>query len=466
MPQIRKIAVILAGGKGTRLWPLSRQNYPKQFIEFKDGFSLFQLTLKRTLSYFRIRHIYIISSENYRFTIFNQIEFLRGISTAQKNILKNNLIAEPQAKNTLVAALLALRYLETNNAISKKDILYIFPSDHIISPLYKFKAYLKKAQRLAALGLMVVFGIPPKFPREGYGYILPKGRISVERFAEKPSFAKAKKLINKGAFWNSGIFCFKKDIFWEELSKFRPGIYKYRKLSFEKLLRDFSNIPSDSIDYAIVQNSHRVGFVKSALNWSDLGSWDSFAAFYSKIRNDRGNLNIGRAQFLDCRNCFIYSKSRLISLVGLKDLLVIDSPDSLLIVKKDFSDKVKQLVEILNRTDPSVTKDSLTVYRPWGYYTILEERRGYKVKEIGVYPKRYICLQRHRFRSEHWNVVEGRAQITVGRKKLDIRRNEGIFVPRGITHRVYNPANKILKIIEVQIGNYLSEDDIKRFDSY
>ncbi|MBN2119858.1 MAG: mannose-1-phosphate guanylyltransferase/mannose-6-phosphate isomerase [Candidatus Omnitrophica bacterium] len=456
---MKKIALILAGGKGTRLWPLSRENYPKQFVEFKEGKSLFQLTLRRMLSCFKSGDIYIVSSEKYKFTIFNQIDFLKSVPKRSRRALKQNLIFEPAPKNTAPSILFSIKYLEQQRGVNYNPIFYVFPSDHIIEPVVKFRKYLKKAERLAKAGRVVVFGVPCKYPKEGYGYILAGKDNSVAKFVEKPSLKKAKSLLARGAFWNSGIFCFSKNVFLKELSKFKPQIYKFYKFDLDSLRESFTRVPKDSIDYAIMQKTKTASYIKFDLTWSDLGSWDSFLSLYP-------DLKIGKVESLDSKDCFVYSKSRLVSLVGLRDLVIVDSPDSLLVVKKGLSDRVKELVEILNKKKEPAIKDSLTVYRPWGYYTILHEEKGYKVKEIGVYPKKYISLQRHRFRSEHWNVVEGKAQIILGKKKTGVNKNESVFVPKGKLHKVYNPANNTLKIIEVQIGKYLGEDDIRRFDSY
>ena len=456
----KKIAFILAGGRGERLWPLSRENFPKQFVEFERGYSLFQLTLKRVNACFSLSSIYIVSSSNYKFTIYTQIEALDFLSRRQKEKLKKNLIIEPVSKNTAPATLLGLKYL--GDKISDKDIVYVFPSDHYISPLSKFKTSLRKAENVARKNLIVVFGVKPNTPQEGYGYILAI-KDKVKKFIEKPPKVLARRLIQKGAFWNCGIFCFKKATLLDEFERYNPLMHKFYNLSLEDFIKNFSKIPSDSIDYALIQKAKRVGFVKFEAEWSDLGNWESFLEFYSQ---DKRNYIVGEAQLLDCQNCLVFSPYRLVSLIGMKDSLVIDSLDTLLIIKKGLSSKVKDLVKILRRKKKNLVKESLTVYRPWGYYTVLKETSSYKVKEIGIYPKKYISLQRHKFRSEHWNVVEGRAEITLGGEKFIVKRNQSIYVKPFLKHKVYNPTNKLLKIIEVQIGSYLGEDDIQRFDAY
>jgi mannose-1-phosphate guanylyltransferase/mannose-6-phosphate isomerase len=465
---MQKIALILTGGKGTRLWPLSRENYPKQFIEFKEGLSLFQLTIKRLLPIFSTNDIFIISQENYKFTIYNQIELLPGLKNNLKNPLKKNVIFEPIGKSTLPAVLLAIKQLEVIRNLKNNDLLYVFPSDHIIEPISKFKSSLKNAGELARKDKIVVFGVTLGFPQKGYGYIMAKkpyfpSGFLVERFVEKPSFQEARTLLDKGAFCNAGIFCFSKKVFLEELSVLRPDIFKYYTFGFKDFLKKFKNIPPISIDYGIMQQTKKAALVNFRLKWTDLGSWDSFLQFYTLGQD---NFKIGKAEFVESKGCFAYSKNRLLCLVGLRDVLAIDSPDALLLVKKGYSDKVRQLVSLINKKGYLQSKDSSTIYRPWGYYTVLHEEKGYKVKEIGIYPKKSISLQKHKYRSEHWNVVRGEAHVFMDGRKVKVRKNEGIFVPRNTKHQVSNATNKIVKIIEVQIGSYLGEDDIRRFSDY
>lgn len=464
---MNKYAIILAGGKGTRLWPLSRENYPKQFVEFKDNLSLFQLTLKRLINIFPPEDIFIISQGSYAFTIDNQIEFLPGLKNDIKKYLKKNVIFEPVSKNTLPALLLSIKYIETRLALKDNDLIYLFPSDHIIEPMATFKKCMEKGRVLAEKNKIVVFGLKATSPKKGYGYILAKKRFQsgylVNRFIEKPSFRKAKALLKKSAFWNAGIFCFSKFTFLKELQKFRKSIYKYYGLSYKDLQKRFKNIPSISVDYGIMQDTKNAALVEFNLKWSDMGSWDSFLQYFS---DGKKNFNIGKAEFLDSKDCFAYSRNRLMCLVGLKDIIAIDSPDSLLLIKKGSSDNVKELVSIINKKGYVQSKDSSTVYRPWGYYTVLHETKNYKVKEIGIYPKKSVSLQKHKYRSEHWNIVEGKISVFINGQEKEALKNESIFVPRGIRHRVTNPTNKISKIIEVQIGSYVGEDDIVRFSRY
>lgn len=472
---MEKIALILAGGKGTRLWPLSRENYPKQFVEFKDGLSLFQLTLKRISECFPPENIFIVSQDNYKFTLHNQIEFLPGLSNRIAASLKRNLIFEPASKNTLPAVLLSIKFIEQaqdssprlRQAQNDSGLIYVFPSDHIIEPVSAFKKYIKQADALADKNKLVVFGVEPNSPKQGYGYVLTKNKFHtgflVDKFVEKPSLNKAKALLNKGAFWNAGIFCFNKGTFLRELAVFQPQIYRRYNFPYQRFKREFKTLPNISLDYGIMQKTKNAALVKFDLKWSDLGSWDSYLQFHSDTKR---NFKIGKAEFINSKNCFTLSRNRLICVLGLNDVIAIDSSDALLLIKKGSTDNVKELVSIIDKKGYLHSKDGATVYRPWGYYTVVYEAKNYKVKEIGIYPKKSLSLQRHKYRSEHWNIVEGEVGVLLEDKEKQARKNESVFVPQAAKHRIYNPTNRLAKIIEVQIGSYVGEDDIKRFSKY
>ena len=461
---MKKFALILCGGKGTRLWPVSRENYPKQFVKIIEGKSLFQLTLIRILSFFKPENIFFLASQSYKFNILNQIEELR-IDKRIKNKLKRNLLLEPFPRNTACAVVFFIKMKE--ELVDNKDVIFVFPSDHVIQPQEKFISSLKKAEKIACQDKVVIFGIKPKYPHSGFGYILLgscfRDGYKVDKFFEKPSLKKAEELIKKKALWNAGIFSFKKKVFLEEIKKYSPQILKYFSYDKKDFLDNFPKLPDKSIDYAIMQKTEKAVVIKLNLKWSDLGNWESFFDYFS---HEMKNFSIGNTFFFNTENCFAFSPNKLTLLLGVKDLIVVEDSDAVLVMKKGFSDKLKKILAKLKKKKIPQVEAGLTVLRPWGYYTVLIEKPNYKVKEIGIYPKKAISLQKHKYRSEHWNVVEGKAEITIGDKKVIVRRNESVFVPRGVKHRVFNPTNKITKIIEVQIGSYVGEDDIKRFTSY
>lgn len=465
-----KYALVMVGGSGTRLWPMSRKNYPKQFVEFKDGLSLFQMTIKRLLSIFDAKNIVIVSGESYKFTLRNQIDMLDGLDKKMANSLKENIVLEPCPKNTLPAILLGMKFLEARRSFDDDDSLFVFPSDHIIEPISKFKTTLSKGLKLAQEDKLVVFGIKPNCPKEGFGYIVPdvgadgvSPGSTVKCFVEKPDSKKAQKLIDQGAMWNAGIFAFKKSVMLEELNTYQNTMSDMYCESYDDMLASFADFDKDSIDYAIMQKTKVAAVAEFTPRWSDLGSWDSLMDFYS---DGKKSFSVGRSQLNDANDCLTYSKERLVAISGVDDLIVVDSPDSILVMKKGESDRVKGLVEDLQKQKASEVEDSLTVYRPWGYYMILEERPGYKVKEIGVYPGRALSLQRHKHRSEHWNIVEGKAKIQIGEDVIVRTKNQSVYVPKNTKHKLSNPGKSTVKMIEVQIGDYLEEDDIIRYESY
>jgi len=447
--------IILCGGSGTRLWPISRTLMPKQFVKLFDSTSLFQLTVKRNATLCDKQ--FIVSNAEQYFLALDQLEELDS---------KHNLfLLEPIGRNTAPAIALSCF------ALDKEEILLVSSSDHLIKNEKAYKTVLEEAQNLASKNNLVTFGITAEYPETGYGYIESSGN-DVKAFHEKPDYETAQRYINAGNFyWNSGIFCFKAGIFLEELEKYSPDIYNASKIAYENaksndILRisydDMAAIPEDSIDYAVMEKSKKVKVVSADIDWSDLGSFDALAKEFPKDEN--GNSINKNLIAINSKNNFVYGDKRLISLVGIDDLIVVDTPDALLISKKGDSQKIKDIVKELKGRDSDLHHIHLTAHRPWGTYTVLEDEEQYKVKRIVVKPGKRLSLQKHFHRSEHWIVVSGTATVTVGEETRLIRPNESTYIKMGEIHRLENEGKIDVVLIEAQVGEYTGEDDIVRLE--
>ncbi|MBN1432551.1 MAG: mannose-1-phosphate guanylyltransferase/mannose-6-phosphate isomerase [Methanomicrobiaceae archaeon] len=440
-------SIILAGGVGTRLWPLSREQYPKQFLKL-NGRSLFQDTYSRALRVSSPEEIVVVTHENFMYHVKNQVEEL-GFAIDDHQIL-----LETEGKNTLPAITWGVRVLYN---IFGDIPLAVFPSDHLLDE--GAMDIIKNSAVLADENL-VVFGIKPTAPYTGYGYIKPgaplNGGFVVDQFKEKPGQEKAKEYMDSGYLWNSGMFLFRPEIFFDELKKHIPGIYR----KFETENPDYSSVEAVSIDYGLLEISGRVAVVPLDLNWSDLGSFKSL--YENSGKDSRGNS--GDAEFLNSENNFVYSKDRKVAVVGIKNTAVIDSGDALLICNLDDTESVRELVDIYKKKGDEIASYHLTVHRPWGSYTILESKQYFKIKRVSVSPMKYLSLQLHHHRSEHWIIVSGSAEVRLGDEVGTLSKGESTFVGEGILHRLGNPGKIPLEVIEVQIGEYLEEDDIVRFD--
>ena len=447
--------IILCGGSGTRLWPISRTLMPKQFVKLFNNKSLFQLTVERNESI--CNQQFIVSNAEQYFLALDQLEELSSI--------ENKFLLEPIGRNTAPAIALACFALDPD------EIVLVSSSDHLIKNEKNYAAVLKKAQKLAENNNLVTFGITAEYPEVGYGYIEAQGE-DVKAFHEKPDIATAQKYVDAGNFyWNSGIFCFKAGIFLEELEKYSLEIYKASKIAYENakddsMLRisydDMQAIPEDSIDYAVMEKSSKVKVVSANIDWSDLGSFDALAEEFDK--DEVGNTINENLIAINSKNNFVYGEERLISLVGIDDLIVVDTPDALLISKKGDSQKIKDIVKKLKGRDSDLHHIHLTAHRPWGTYTILEDQPQYKVKRIVVKPEKRLSLQKHFHRSEHWIVVSGTATVTVGEETRLIRPNESTYIKMGEIHRLENEGKIDVVLIEAQVGEYTGEDDIVRIE--
>lgn len=453
--------VILAGGMGTRFWPLSRQIQPKQLLKFYNQQSLLQQTIQRITPLVNLENIYLVTSGLHKFEVEDQISVF--------GIPNENIIFEPEGKNTAPAiGLAAINILNKD----KDSILIILPADHYIANNHKFRSIIRTALSVAENNYLVTLGIKPSGPATGYGYIKMDSKSKIQdpdcykiiKFIEKPNLAKVKEFIkNKCYLWNSGMFIVKSKVILDEIRKYLPKLYNAlgQAAKGKDLTTIYNKLDSISLDYGILEKSKKTAVVGATnLGWSDLGTLSSLDKVLSKDKN--GNIIQGNSIDINSRNITVLGGNRLISTIGLKDLIAIDTEDALLICNKNKAEDVKKMVDLVKKAGGYEHFSSHSVKRPWGVYTVINKGRGYKVKIIELMPHKRLSLQHHRLRSEHWIVVEGTAKVTCQGKKRLVHSNESIFVAAGQTHRLENPKDKPLKIIEVQSGSYLEEDDIER----
>jgi mannose-1-phosphate guanylyltransferase len=432
------INIILCGGSGTRLFPLSRRLMPKQFLKLFNNKSLFQLTLERN-SKICNKQI-IVSNQDLYFLTLDEIE--------ETGLTNNNFILESVGKNTAPAIALSCFGLD------KDDIVLVTPSDHLIKNIKNYQVAVQNAKKLAEQDNLVTFGITPTHVNTGFGYIEADGN-NVANFHEKPNEKIAQKYLEQGNYyWNSGMFCFKAGVFLQALQEHSPNIYSAAKYAFENAKKsnntvrvDLQNVPSDSIDYAVMEQAQNVKVVPLDASWSDVGSFESLA---DELPNDENN------------NLIIAKKP--VETIGIKDSVIVDSGDVLLVAKKTQSQQVKDIVARLTEQQSSLVDIGITGYRPWGCYTILDESEGYKVKRIEVKPHKRLSLQSHKYRNEHWVVISGEAEVVNNDKSFILGENESTYIQAGHKHRLSNLTDKPLIIIEAQVGSYTGEDDIKRYD--
>lgn len=459
---IKTYPVLLAGGVGSRLWPVSRELFPKQLVNLAGDDSLMQNTIKRLSPVLDTENVRIVCGNDHYYEVLRHIEEINLPSGGK-------VISEPCGRNTAPAILLAVLTILKKE---KDAVILVFPSDHIISDRNGFHESLKKAVDLANMNKIVTFGIKPNYPETGYGYIeggegLKGDAFAVKRFVEKPDEKTAEAYFKAGNFyWNSGMFAFKASVLLKEFETYEPGILRGIRKIVSKgdtvPYELYESIPDISIDYAIMEKTKKGVVLPVDFGWSDIGSWKSLYDFMPKAENN--NVIEGDVILQDTRNSFIRSEDRLVVTNSVENIVVVDTPDTVFVSSLEDSRNVKSVVSKLKKLDRKEFKSHVTVYRPWGTYTILEENNDSKIKRIVVYPGAKLSLQMHYHRSEHWIVAQGTAKITNGEQIIVLKENESTFVPKATIHRLENPGRIPLHIIEVQMGKYLEEDDIVRFD--
>lgn len=458
-------ALILAGGVGSRFWPFSRELEPKQFINIVGKESLLQNTIRRLSGLVSAKRIYIITNKCYFYELKKQVEKFR--------IPDSNILLEPQGKNTAPAIGVSARLIGQHN---KEATLIVLPADHYINDIARFKFTLCQAIECAQDNFLVTLGIKPTKPSTGYGYIKISSRSTVhspqlgcykvEKFLEKPGLKKARKYASsKGYFWNSGMFVWKISVFMDEVRQHLPDLYYHLSLvhSQDDIVKIWPYLKPISVDYGIMEHSKRIALIPADFVWSDLGSWDALAELLPKDKKG----NVIQADSLDCDSegiCAFTRSNRLIATVGLKDLIIADTPDALLVCNKHKAQEVKSIVEQLKKRQRKEHVMHMTDKRPWGSFTVLQTSLGFKIKIVEIDPKKRLSLQSHKKRAEHWVVVSGCAKVTRGNTVSLIQSNQSIYIPKGVKHRLENPLKVPLKIVEVQTGVYLEEDDIERFE--
>ena len=464
---MRFVPVVLCGGSGTRLWPLSRSHLPKQFLPLVTERTMLQETLLRLQGLDGAQAPIAIANDEHRFLAAEQ---LREVSQAPQA-----LILEPSGRGTAAAAASAALLLA-----DKESVMLVLAADHAVSNLPQFHAAIRSAVRHAEEGALVVFGIPPAGPHTGYGYIKQGAKredaFAVERFVEKPDLDTAKGFLRAGGYlWNSGLFVFRADRYLAELERHRADIVAGVRRAMAEAQRDadfvrpqreaFLAVPEDSIDRAVMEKTRDAVVVPARFAWSDVGSWSALWALGAK--DALGNVSQGDVMARDSHGSYLRSEGRLIAAVGVENLVVIETSDALLVSTKDRADDVKLAVDQLKRSRRTEHAIHRRVYRPWGYYESIDAGESFQVKRLMVKPGARLSLQLHRRRAEHWVVVSGEAKVTRGDEELSLGANQSTYIPRGTKHRLENPGAEPLFVIEVQSGDYFGEDDIERFaDDY
>jgi mannose-1-phosphate guanylyltransferase/mannose-6-phosphate isomerase len=466
------IPVILSGGSGTRLWPMSRQLYPKQFIPLIGKESLFQTTLRRLDGLRSLGPPIVVCHQEHRFMAAEQ---LRQLVLGEVSIL-----LEPAPRNTApaigVAALEACRWRDD-------AVLLVLPADHIIHDIKAFHDAVQVGFEASSTGLLVTFGIVPDNPETGYGYIhrgvpLDVGSTElnvyrVDEFKEKPDLIKAEEYLSQGGYyWNSGMFMFKASDYLQELQRHAPNIHAACTLAYQERVKDldfirldpvaFEQSPQDSIDYAVMEKTNNAVVIPLQAGWSDVGSWD--ALWQAQMRSETDNVTLGDVIVEDCRSCYVNANYRLVAILGMKNTVVIETADAVLVMPKERAQEVRTIVDHLKTSQREELVLHRKVFRPWGAFENIDVADRFQVKRITVNPGHSLSLQMHHHRAEHWIVVKGTARVVCNAEEFLLSENESTYIPIGARHRLENPGKITLELIEVQSGSYLGEDDISRFE--
>lgn len=465
------IPVILSGGAGTRLWPVSRKAYPKPFMQLADGKTLAELTFDRALDISTEGEVVTVTSRDYYFLCKDIYK-----KNPKCDIEKQTFLLEPIGRNTAPA--IALAALQVQKLHGDDAIMIIMPSDHLIKDIVTFNKTVYQAAELAAQGYLTTFGIFPTAPETGYGYIRAGARLNdhasvIDQFVEKPSLEVAEEYVSSGEYsWNSGMFAFQVGGLIQAMQKTAAEVMIQAQCCFNSTdtsnsqvefeLKQFMQLPDISIDYAVMEKADKRAVVDSRFDWNDIGSWNAMANLSDS--DESGNRIEGKAITVDSQNCYIRAGDRLVAVVGVRDLMVVDTTDAVLIAHKDKSQGVKDVVQFLKAKDHEAAVFHKTVHRPWGSYTILEDEDDCKVKRLIVKPGQVLSLQLHHKRSEHWTVVSGTAKVRVGDDEFLLEANKSVYIPVETLHRLENPTDTDIALIEVQCGSYFGEDDIVRFE--
>lgn len=462
--------VILCGGSGTRLWPMSRRLLPKQFLPLVSDRTMLQETVLRTQGIAGIQAPLVVGGDEHRFLVAEQLRLVSAAPAVH--------VLEPAPRNTAPAIAAAAWSLAARDPDS---IMLVLPADHLIAKVDAFHAATARATALASEGFLVTFGIVPSEPATGYGYIEKGAALShegfrVARFIEKPKLEAAKQLVSTGTnFWNSGMFVFRAATFLEELARHNPAMHAATRASWTQAKVDldfcrldrtaFEASPADSIDYAVMEKTDRAAMIPVDLGWSDVGSWSQLWQVAEK--DAKGNVARGDVLMHDTKGTYIRAEKRLVATVGVENLVIVETGDAVLVGTQDRAQDVKAIVDQLAKSGREEPNSHLRVYRPWGYYESIDQGERYQVKRIMVKPGQSISLQLHHHRAEHWIVVSGTARVTRGDETILVSENQSTYIPLGVTHRLENPGKVPVFLIEVQSGSYLGEDDIVRFqDQY